>query len=267
MPIISSKAVVHNPAGLADDVQVGPFTIIGPDVTVGAGTIIHNAVTIVGRTRIGSKCQLFPGAVVGASPAGAPEPAGPCRIGDRNIIREHVLIEAGLSPTGDGTIVGDDNLLMVGCQVAHDARLDGEGIFANFTRIAASARIEPFVRTSGFTTISEYATVGAYAFTTGYAAVEIDAPPYCIVQGLPAIARSVNTENLRRCGFADESIAQIKEAFRAIFNGDSALPNPDRLAEAQERFRQEPVKTLVDFLLRTAASSAGRQRGPIGTLF
>ena len=94
MAVISPRAEVINPAGLADDVRVGPFTHIGPEVTVGAGTVVRNNVTLTGRTRIGANCELFPGCVVGCSPAGAAGGGG-CVIGDGNTIREPVTVAAG----------------------------------------------------------------------------------------------------------------------------------------------------------------------------
>jgi len=261
MAVISPKADVISPAGLADDVRVGPFTHVGPDVTVEAGTVVHNNVTLTGRTRIGSGCELFPGCVVGCAPAGA-APGGRCVIGDGNTVREHVIVEAGESPDSPGTVLGSNNLLMVGCQVAHDAHLGDEGLFANFTRIERHARIEEFVRTSGFTVVRPHATVGAYAFTTGYARIDTDAPPYAIMQGFPSRPRAVNTENLRRCGFDADTIARIKAAFRALFDGRDGFPEADRLAAVERDFADAPVRRLVESVRLAAASPTGRRLEP-----
>jgi len=255
MAEISPKAVVANPAGLADDVQVGPFSFVGPEATVGPGTVIANNVTVTGRTTIGAGAHLFPGCVVGSAPSGADGADAACRIGAGNVIREHVTVEAGAA-------LGDHNLLMVGCQVAHDAVLAGEGIFANFTRIAHHARIEPFVRTSGSTAIEAYATVGAYAFTTGYAEVRSDVPPYAIVQGVPVRVRGLNVENLRRCGFDAASIEALKHAFRSLFNGSCATPTPEQLTEAEAASDNEYVRHLVGSLRRSAAGADGRALAP-----
>jgi len=238
MADISPKAVVLNPAGLADDVRVGAFSFIGPGVTVGAGTVIHNSVTVVGATAIGAGCELFPGCVAG-----------------------HVFVVAGAGGEG-GTVLGDDNLLMVGCHVGHDARIDGEGIFANFTRVEPHGRIEKFVRTSGLTNVVSDATVGAYTFTTGYASVEADVPPYAIVQGLPSTVRSVNVENLRRCGFDEETIRVLKASFRVLFNGRGAGPSPRTLRDVLDGQDNEHVRYLVESLRASLASPTGRRLEP-----
>jgi UDP-N-acetylglucosamine acyltransferase len=262
MAEISPKAVVACPAGLAEDVRVGPFAFIGPEATVGAGTVVHNHVTITGRTRIGAGCELFPGCVVGVAPLGL-ERAGSCTIADRNVLREHVVVEAG-GDAGDGTVLGPGNLLMVAAQVGHDARLEAEGIFANLTRIQPHACVEKFVRTAGFTVIESYVTVGAYTFATGYARIERDMPPYAIVHGLPSQVRGVNAENLRRCGFDAETIGALKEALRSLFDGRAELPDPQRLQAAAEASDDEHVRYLVESIRRSAASPTGRRLQPAG---
>ncbi|OPX25282.1 MAG: hypothetical protein B1H04_00150 [Planctomycetales bacterium 4484_123] len=262
MPEISKKAAVAKPSALAEDVRVGPFSVIGPEVTIGPGCVVHNNVTILGATRIGANCELFPGCVVGIAPDGGMSETGRCVVDSGNVLREHVIIEAGLAG-GAGTHVGPNNLIMVGCQVRHDAHLEGEGIFANFTCVEAHAHIEKYVRTYGFTAVKSYATVGAYALTTGYASVECDVPPYAIVQGLPTQVRSVNSEGLRRCGFDARTIEAIKAAFRMLFDGRGALPTPEALEATERRFDDEHVRYLIECLRRSAAAPSGRRRQPV----
>jgi UDP-N-acetylglucosamine acyltransferase len=263
MPEISPKAVVANPSAVAEDVVIGPFSFLGEDVTVESGARIAGNVTIVGRTRIGQGCMLFPGCVVGVSPRHrSDEAAGSCLIAAGNVIREHVTIEAGADPDGPGTRLGEENLLMVGCQVGHDAELAGKGIFANFTRVEHHCRIETFVRTYGFTDILAYATVGAYTLTTGYASIDRDAPPYAIVQGIPFRVRGMNSENLRRCGFDADTIAAIKDAFHALFNGGPDCPDPAALESVRQAARNEHVDYLVESLRSSGASPTGRRLQP-----
>ena len=252
MARISPKAVVMNPDGLADSVSVGPFTYIGEEVIIDDNTIIDSNVTIIGKTRIGKSCRFLPGCIVGCPSADNPDGKGKCIIADNNTIREHVIIEAGSDEAG--TILGENNLLMVGCYVGHDAELTGDGIFANFTRINHHARIEKFVRTSGFTTIDPYVTVGAYGFTTGYSRIDHDTPPYAIVQGSPFRIRGVNRENLKRCGFSRQTIDTLKKVFRLIFNDSTNLPDLDQLAEIEQTFDDEHVARLLTSLRKIATS-------------
>lgn len=260
MPEISPKAIVNNPDALAEDVRVGPFSFVGPDVSVETGTVIGSNVTILGSTRIGPDCRLFPGCVIGTPPEGlTAKQAGHCTVETGNIIREHVIIESGASADGPGTAVGKGNLLMVGCHVGHDAVLAGQGIFANFTRIKHHCHIEEFVQTGGFTDVLAYTTVGAYTFTTGYASIDRDAPPYARVQGIPFRVRGVNTTKLQRCGFDPEMIETLKQAFRTLFNGQADSPTTEQLDSVEASLMGEHVDHLVASLRRSAASPTGRQ--------
>jgi UDP-N-acetylglucosamine acyltransferase len=215
MPRISPKALVEDGATLADDVVVGPFTYVGAEVTIGPGCVLENNVTVVGRTRLGSQNHLLAMSVVGV-PVDSPSPAGRCELGDVNVIREHVTVYAG----GDRpTVLGTDNLVMIGSQVGPGAEVGDHGIFANLTQVGAGACVGDYVRTSGFALINERIRVGDYAFVSGHTEIDIDAPPFAMIQGNPYRVRGVNTHNLKRCGFGDDDIRALKSAFRELFNG------------------------------------------------
>lgn len=242
MPEISPKAVVDPSAQLAADVKVGAFAFIGAGVKIASGCIIDNNATVLGNTTLGENTHVFPMAVVGTSQDGA-ESVGRCIIGKANNIREHATICAG---TGQPTIIGDDNLIMIGCHIGAGTKVGNHGIFANFTQFNDGSVIEDYVRTSGFALVENNIRVGAYTFISGYAGIESNAPPYSIVQGNPFRVRGANSENLRRCGFGEKDIKAIKSALREMYNGvgqindkvlqkfaKSASPNPyvRRLAE------------------------------------
>jgi len=254
MPAISPLAVVETGAKLADDVHVGPFVYVGPEVRAAAGCVIESNATITGRTELGPGTHVFPLAVVGASlePAGT---AGRCVVGRHNVIREHVTIYAG--PGGGMTQIGQDNLIMVACRIGPGARVGSQEIFANCTDIGAGACIEDYVRTSGFTVIADGARVGAYSFVAGFAHVVGDVPPYAMLQGDPCRVRGVNTENLKRCGFSEEDIRALKLAFRRIYAGAGETPDMDAVAEAlADRRANEHVRRFAQGIQDSA--SAGR---------
>lgn len=221
MADISALAVVEPGAKLADDVRIGPFAYIGARVRIASGCVIDPSATIVGETMLGSDTHVLPLAVVGTSP-GAVQASGRCIIGRDNVIREHVTIQA--APDG-ATEIGDGNLIMVACLIGPGARIGSHEIFANCTRIGAGARIEDYVRTSGFAVVGDGVHVGAYAFLAGYSSIDRNVPPYAIVQGSPFRVRGPNTENLKRCKFAEADIQALKKAFRQVFNGTGEGPN------------------------------------------
>ncbi len=242
MPEISKYAVIEKGAKLADDVRVGPFTYIGSHVRIGAGCTIGPNVTITGHTTLGQRNKVFPMAVIGTSESDQDE-AAQTAIGDANVIREHVTIYGGLRQP---TRIGTDNLIMIGCQIGGACQIGNHGIFVNNTQIGAGARIEDYVRTSGFVVIDPGRTVGAYTFTLGYAQIDSDAPPFAMVQGPPLRVRSVNDQNLRRCGFGDDDIRALKAAFRELYNGQGQLEQADVLRRLLAGESNPHIRRLVE---------------------
>jgi len=233
MAHISPHAIVEEGAELADDVRVGAFSYIGPRVKIAAGCVIENNASIVGTTTLGESNHVFPMGVVGVSSAEGAGEAG-CVLGEANSIREHVTLYAGSDVP---TRVGNDNLIMIGSQLGSGAALGDHGVFANFTRIGAGARIGDYVVTSGFATVGDGVSVGAYTFVSGYAGIDSDVPPYAMVQGFPLRVRGVNTTNLRRCGFGDDDIRVLKEAFRELFNGADLVADLDAIESFPEALK------------------------------
>lgn len=219
MPEISKLAIVERGAKLADDVRVGPFTYIGPHVRIGPGCVIDSNVSIIGKTTLGERNHVLPLAVLGA---GLDEAEGELIMGQANVVREHATIYAG---PGQPTRIGTDNLIMIGCQIDAGATIGDHGIFVNGTHIGARAKIEDYVRTSSFVVVYPGVTVGAYTFTLGYGEMDRDCPPFAMVQGSPYRVRGVNAENLRRCGFGENDIRDLKAAFREIFTGPDDAPD------------------------------------------
>ena len=68
MPRISPLAVIDPSANIAEDVEIGPFCVIGPDVTLGGGCRLLNSVTVIGKTTIGRDNVFFPNCVIGTYP-------------------------------------------------------------------------------------------------------------------------------------------------------------------------------------------------------
>ena len=255
MPEISRFAVVEPSAELADDVRVGPFSYIGPAVRIGPGCVIQSSVTVVGRTTLGQNNHVFPMAVIGAADR-TPDDPGQVIIGDANAIREHVTIHAGRDKP---TRIGNDNLIMIACQIGAGSTIGDHGIFANCTQVGSGACVEDYVRTSAFIVVRPGVKVGAYTFTLGYTEIDRDAPPFAMVQGSPFRVRGANTENLRRCGFGAGDIHALKGAFRELFNGTSDWVSEDALRELLAGAKGNPY---VRQLAEAVRDAQGRKERP-----
>jgi UDP-N-acetylglucosamine acyltransferase len=238
------------PENLADDVVVGAFSYVGPLVRIATGARVGNNVTIEGDVLIGGDTHISPFAVIGEANEDK-SPAGRIVIGERNKVREHVVIRSGAAASNAATSVGNDCLLCTGSYVGPGAQIANRVMLGTYSQLGEGARLEARVWASAFTGADPGVTVGQYSFTSGYAGIDRDAPPYAILLGFPFRVRGANTTNLKRCGFPEKVIDGLKDAFRALYDGKHRDVHDDALAEwAARTDLDEHQRYLVDFLVR-----------------
>lgn len=236
MTLIAPQAVIHPDAKLADDVRVGPWTLIGPDVEIGAGSVIASHVVIKGPTRIGKNNQIYQFSTVGEDTPDLKYNGEPTRlvIGDHNIIREGVTIHRGTVQDRSETTIGNHNLIMAYVHIGHDSVLGDHCILVNNTSLAGHVVVGDWAILSGFTLVHQFCHIGAHSFSGMGSAIGKDVPAYVLVNGAPAAAKSINAEGLRRRGFNKDEIAAVSRAFKVIyrrgFTVDEALLQLEQLA-------------------------------------
>jgi UDP-N-acetylglucosamine acyltransferase len=206
-------------------VEVGPYSVIGADVRIGEGSVLMSHVTVEARTVLGDRNRLHPGCVLGGEPQDrkfAGEPTC-CRIGDDNDIREHVTIHRGTGNGGGETVVGSNNLIMVGAHVAHDCCVGDRTVIANQVMLAGHVVVEDGASIGGGVGVHHFATIGTLAFVGGLARISRDVPPFMIVEGHPAEVRSVNVIGMLRNGFEQSHVDAMKDAYRRLFRQAGAV--------------------------------------------
>lgn len=251
--MIHPSAIIDPKAELASDVEVGPWTLIGPGVQIDAGTRIASHVVIKGPTRIGRDNRIFQFASVGDDPQDKKYAGEPTRleIGDGNVIRESCTINRGTEQGGGVTRIGDDNWIMAYCHIAHDCQVGDHTIFANNASLAGHVEVGDWVILGGFSAIHQFVAIGAHSFLSMCSVVRQDVPPYVTVAGDSARARGLNSEGLRRRGFSDRALRQLREAYRILFRRNLTLA--DALAQLRALAEDSAeVRLLVDFLERTS---------------
>ena len=231
MPTISPHATVET-TKLAEDVFVGPFTYIGPDVRIGAGTVVEGNVVITGRTTIGQDNHILPGAVIGRGVDGTVK-KGRVKIGQANSIREHVTIAPG---TKRPTRIGNNCLIMVACQFGPGAVVGSHAVLTNRTLVAGGAALSDYARSGAFASVEADGVVGSYSFVTSYTRVDGVTPPFAMLDGDPFRVRGVNSILLQRCGFGDDDIRALRQAYRGLYGDQAHDPDPEEI----DRLRAEP---------------------------
>ncbi len=246
---VHSTAIIEKGAELDEGVKIGPYCIVGSKVKIGKGTIVHNNVVIEGDTVIGAENQIFPFTTIGLPPQDIKykgEPTG-VRIGDRNIIREYITIHRG-SVGGDGyTEVGSDNFLMAYVHIAHDCKVGNNVIMANAATLGGHVIVQDHAVIGGIVAVHQFVRIGAYAMVGGFSGVGQDVPPYMMASGPRANLYGLNIVGLKRKGFSQETIEELKKAYRILFKEKLTLKAALKKIQEELPYTEE-IARLVEFI-------------------
>lgn len=216
---IHPTAIISEGAKLADDVEIGPYSVIGGGVEVGRGCVIGAHVILENRVIMGEGNKIGHGTILGGNPQAlgfdeARRDTG-VRIGRNNTIREHVTINRATVENTD-TIVGDDNFLMTGCHLAHDCRIGNKVVLANTVLMAGHVEVEDGAFLGGGSVFHQFIRIGRLAMVRGGCRFSKDIPPFCVGAGTN-LAMGLNSIGLRRAGLDAEARMQLKRAFRMLY--------------------------------------------------
>lgn len=249
MSNIHPTAIVDSRAELDRDVEVGPYSIIGPNVQIGRGTRVKSHVVIEGNTTIGQDNIIFQFATVGSIPQDLKYRGENSRlvIGNHNTIREFVSLNPGTTGGGMLTRVGSHNLLMMYCHIAHDCLLGDHNVIANGATLGGHVILEDYVIAGGLIGIHQFVKIGSGALIGAGSMVSKDVPPYCNAAGDRARLKGLNIEGMRRRGFKKEQIDAIRKAYRIILQ--SGLTIKAALKKARKEFHESvEVERIVVFI-------------------
>lgn len=249
--MIHPQAIIHPSAKLADDVSVGPWSIIGADVEIGEGSVIHSHVVIKGPTRIGKRNQIYQFSSIGEDTPDLKYKGEPTRleIGDDNIFREGVTVHRGTIQDNSVTLIGNHNLIMAYVHIGHDSVIKNHCILVNNTALAGHVVVDDWAILSGYTLVHQFCRIGAHAFTGMGTAVGKDIPAYVMVTGNPAEAHNMNIEGLKRRGFTTEQIGVLRKAYKIVYRQGYTVDEALQLLETmQQEDHGEPLQLLIDSL-------------------
>ena len=245
---IHATAIVSKKAKLADNVEIGPYTVITDNVEIGPGTKIGSHCLIEGNTSIGKKCEIFTGAVVGSRPQDLKFKGEKSFliIGDNNIIREYCTFNPG-TQEGSKTAVGNNNLFMAYSHIAHDCLVGNDCVIANNGTLAGHVTIEDNAVVGGLAAVHQFVRVGTLSIIGGCSKVVQDIPPYSTCDGHPAMVYGLNLVGLRRHKYTKEAIEQLDRAYKILFNSGLLVKHAlEKVAKEIEKTKE--VSYLVNFI-------------------
>ncbi|MEQ8370690.1 MAG: acyl-ACP--UDP-N-acetylglucosamine O-acyltransferase [Alphaproteobacteria bacterium] len=256
MVSIHPTAIVASGSTIDDEANIGPYCVIGEHVTIGARCHLVSHVVVAGQTTIGDDTVVYPFASLGQRPQDLKYHGENSRlmIGARNQIREQVTMNPGTEGGGMATVVGDDNLFMVGAHVAHDCHVGSHVVMANNATLAGHVTVEDYAIVGGLSAVHQFVRIGRHAIIGGMSGVENDVIPYGSVKGERAALNGLNLVGLRRRGFDRDSIDRLRQAYRTLFGSEGTLQ--DRIDRIAVEFAgDEAVQHIIAFL-RSDASRA-----------
>jgi UDP-N-acetylglucosamine acyltransferase len=235
MTKIHETALVDRRAELDSGVEIGPYSIVGAQVKIGKGSRVKAHAVIEGKTTLGEGNLIFQFASVGSVPQDLKYKGEPSElvIGHHNTIREFVSINPGTLGGGMVTRIGDYNLLMMYCHIAHDCILGNHNVIANAATLGGHVVIEDYVIVGGLVGVHQFTKVGRGAILGAGSMVSKDVPPFCNATGDRARLHGLNLEGLKRRGMDREKVERLRKAYRIMFK--SRLKTKDAI----RRIRQE----------------------------
>ncbi len=247
MPNIHLTALVDPCAELADDVEVGAFTLIGPHVVIGEGSRIASHVVIDGHTTIGAQNKIHSFCAIGSTPQDKKYQGEETRleIGDRNTFFQSMTVSLGTAQDKGVTRIGHDNWFMAYAHIAHDCEVGNHTTFANSATLGGHVKVEDYAILGGLVAVHQFCVIGEHVIAGGGSMITRNVPPYVMVAGNHAVPAGVNSEGLRRRGFSSEEIMAVRRAYKMLYREGLGLN------EAREKIAEEARKfSVLDLMVR-----------------
>lgn len=216
--LVHPTALVSPEAELAPDVQVGPYAIIEGPVRIGSGCVIEGHACLSGPLTMGANNVVGHGAVLGKPPQSRAYRGEPTylRIGSGNTFREYVTVHRGTVEGGGETVIGDNNLMMIGAHLGHDARMGNGCTLVNNALVAGHVLLDDGCILSGHTAVQQRVRVGRLALLAGMGASSKDVPPFILQQGYNCVT-GLNVIGMRRAGILPAAIDAMRTAYRILY--------------------------------------------------
>lgn len=257
--VIHPTAIIASGAELGARVKIGPFCQVGDGVRLGDGCVLHANVVLEGPAHFGRDNEFFPFAAVGGKSQDLKYAGEPTllEVGDRNVFRESCTVHRGTfehTPTR----IGSDNLFLCYAHIAHECQLGDHIILSNNATLAGHVRVDDYAIVSGLTAVHQFCRVGRHAMLGGLSRIAQEVAPFTVVEGNPAVTRSINSIGLKRRGFGDEDLRALKTAYKKLFlKKDGHMGRALEALEADPAAANEHVRHLIEFV---ASSERGVTR-------
>lgn len=246
--MIHHTSIINTKSKISDNVEIGPYCVIGPDVEIGPHTKLHSHINISGNTKIGKNNEIFPFVSIGTDPQDLKYKGekNSILIGDNNKLREYVNINPGTTQGGTVTKLGNNNLLMVYCHIAHDCNIGNGIVLANNVQVGGHVTIEDNAIVGGSCAIHQFSRIGQLAMIGGMTGVLSDVIPFGLSLGNRNNLFGLNLIGLRRAKIKNYDIKLLQSFYDIVFSNQNFRSNIENLESDIKENRY--VNIILDFL-------------------
>ena len=247
--MIHPTAIIDKKAKISKNVEIGPYSVIGPGVEIGENTIIQSHVSILGNTKIGNGNKIYP--FVSINEPQDLKYDGELTnlvIGNNNKIREYVTINPGTVGGGGKTVIGNNCLFMISSHIAHDCKVGNNVIIANNVPLGGHAIIEDNVVIGGNSAVQQFTRIGKMAMIGGMTGVLNDVIPYGLSTGNRNSLQGLNLIGLRRAKFNNKDILGLSEVYKEIFSSKNIIDNISKIDNSH--IENPLVKDVINFITK-----------------
>ena len=246
--MIHHTAIVDKKSKISENVEIGPYCIIGPNVELGSNTKLHSHVSINGTAKIGKNNEIFPFVSIGTPPQDLKYKGeeNSIIVGDNNKLREYVNINPGTSQGGTITKLGSNNLLMVYCHVAHDCTLGDNIVLANNVQVGGHVTIEDYAIVGGSCAIHQFSRIGHLSMVGGMTGVLSDVIPFGLSLGNRNNLVGMNIIGLRRAKISNDDIKLLQNFYNTVFSNQNFRSNIDTLEKNLKENKH--IKKIINFI-------------------
>lgn len=244
---IHATALIDHTAELGANVVIGPFAIVGPDCTLGDGCVLAPRATLERNVILGANVRVGSGSILGGEPQDLKFKGEhtTVEIGEGTVIREYTTVNRGTAESFK-TTVGRNAFLMSYVHLAHDCHIGDGAILSNAVQLAGHVHVAEKAIVSGLTAVHQFVRIGRLAFIGGCSRVSKDIPPFIKAVGNPVQLYGLNTVGLQRNGFGEDTVRELKRAYRLLFR--SELNVSQAVDAVQQQVEQtDEVREMLEF--------------------
>lgn len=251
---VHDKAVIEKGAEIADGVEIGAYSVIGPEVKIGKNTKVLSHTVIEGRTTIGENNIIYHHCALGTAPQDLTYSNEPTvlEIGNGNLIREYVSINRGSLKQDGLTKLGNGNMLMAYCHLGHDVIIGNETRIVNSCNLAGHVTIGNKVILSGATSVGQFINIGEGAFIGGHSGIDKDIPSFCTAIGNRVKLKGINIIGLKRMGVAKKDISETVDFYRQMEASNLSPRSFSENNEIMKEYEGNPIVKIISEFIKNS---------------